>query len=106
LKFLGVATDARSSVIPDIPTVAEAGLPGFISSAWFAMAAPPGTPAAIAQQINAAAVEALKLPDVQKRFLEQGAEPVGNTQAEMAVFVSEEMARWRKVIQSANVTLN
>jgi tripartite-type tricarboxylate transporter receptor subunit TctC len=106
VKFLGVASTRRSPVAPDIPTVAEAGLPGFIASAWFAMVAPPGTPAAIAQQINAAAVEALRMPDVQKRYLDQGAEPVGNTTAEMAAFVKEEMARWQKVITSANVTLN
>ena len=106
VKFLGVAASARHSLIPDIPTVAEAGLPGFITSAWFALVAPPGTPQATVQQINAAAVEALNLPDVRKRFLEQGAEPVANSSAEMALFVREEMARWQKVIQSVNVTLN
>lgn len=106
VKFLGVASTRRSPVAPDIPTVTEAGLPGFVTSAWFAMVAPPGTPNAIVQQINGAVVEALKLPDVQKRYLDQGAEPVGNTSAEMAAFVKDEMARWQKVITSANVTLN
>jgi tripartite-type tricarboxylate transporter receptor subunit TctC len=105
LKFFGVASERRSPVAPEIPTVAEAGLPGFVASAWFALVAPPGTPDALAQQINAAAVEALRLPDVQKRFLDQGAEPVGNSTVEMATFVKEEMARWQKVIQTANVTL-
>ncbi len=105
LKFLGVASTRRSPVAPEIPTVAEAGLPGFVASAWFAFVLPPGTPSPIAQQINAATVEALRLPDVQKRFLEQGAEPVGNTTVEMAAFVKEEMARWQAVIRSANVTL-
>ena len=105
VKFLAVTSTRRSPVAPEIPTAAEAGLPGLIASAWFALVAPPGTPNAIVQQINAAAVEALALPDVQKRFLEQGAEPVGNTTAEMAAFVKEEMARWQSVIKSANVTL-
>ena len=73
--------------------------------AWFALAAPPGTPNAIAQRINAAAVEALKLPEVQKRFLDQGLKPVGNSTAEMAAFVAEETARWQNVIRTANIGL-
>ena len=105
VKFLGVASRTRSPVAPDIPAAAEIGLPDFIASAWFAFVAPPGTPNAIQQQVNAATVEALRMPDVRKRFLEQGAEPVGNTSAEMAAFVKEEMARWQNVIKTANVTL-
>ena len=105
VKFLGVADTRRSPVAPDIPTVTEAGLPGFVAIAWFAMVAPPGTPNAIAQQINAAVLEALKMPDVQKRLLDQGLKPVGSSTVEMAAFVSEETARWQNVIKSANVTL-
>jgi len=105
VKFLGVASRTRSPVAPDTPAAPELGLPDFIASAWFAFVAPPGTPNAIAQQVNAATVEALRMPDVQKRFLEQGAEPVGNTTAEMAAFVKDEMARWQNVIKTANVTL-
>ena len=105
VRFLAVANTRRSPVAQDIPTATEAGLPGFVANAWFALVAPPGTPNAIAQQINAAVVEAIRLPDVQKRFLEQGAEPVGNTTAEMGAFVKDEMARWQNVIKSANVTL-
>jgi tripartite-type tricarboxylate transporter receptor subunit TctC len=105
-KILAVASTRRSPVLPDIPTTAEAGLPEFVTSAWFGLVAPPGTPSAVLARVNADAVEALRLPDVQARFLEQGAEPVGNTQAEMAAFVKEEMARWQKVIQTANVTLS
>ncbi len=105
-KILAVASARRSPVLPDIPTTGEAGLPDFIASAWFGLVAPPGTPPALAARINADAAEALKLPDVKARFLEQGAEPVGNTPAEMAAFVKEETARWQKVIQTANVTLS
>jgi tripartite-type tricarboxylate transporter receptor subunit TctC len=105
-KILAVASTRRSPVLPDIPTTVESGLPDFIASAWFGLVAPPGTPSAVVSRINADAVEALKLADVKARFLEQGAEPVGNTPAEMAAFVKEEMARWQKVIQSANVTLS
>ena len=105
LKFLGVADTSRSAVVPDIPTVSEAGLPGFVATAWFALVAPPGTPGAIAQQINAAVVEVLKMADVRKRFLEQGLKPVGNSPAEMAAFVAEETARWGNVIKTAHITL-
>ena len=105
LKYLGLASARRSPVSPETPSAPEFGLPDFIASAWFAFVAPPGTPNAIVQQINAATVEALRMPDVKKRFLEQGAEPVGNTTAEMAAFVKEEMVRWQHVIKSANVTL-
>ena len=105
LKYLGLASARRSPVSPETPSAPEIGLPDFIASAWFAFVAPPGTPNAIVQQINAATVEALRMPDVKKRFLEQGAEPVGNTTAEMAAFVKEEMVRWQHVIKTANVTL-
>jgi tripartite-type tricarboxylate transporter receptor subunit TctC len=106
VKILAIAHSRRSAVLPEVPTFEEAGVPGILSSAWFGFVLPPGTPAAIAERINATAVEVLRSPDVQKRFLEQGAEPIGNSTAEMAAFVKEEMARWKQVIQQANVKLN
>jgi tripartite-type tricarboxylate transporter receptor subunit TctC len=105
LKFLGVASRMRSPVAPDVPTTAEIGLPDLVSSAWFALVAPPGTPDAIVQKINADMATALKLPDVRSRFLELGAEPQGDTAAATAAFIKAEEARWRSVIRSANVTL-
>ncbi len=106
VKFLAVTSANRSAVAPDVPTTADGGLPGFIASAWFAMVLPPGTPPAIVQAVNAAAVEGLKMPDVRQKYLEQGAEPVGGTPAETAAFIRDEVARWQKVIQDAKVTLN
>lgn len=105
-KILAVASTRRSPVLPDVPTVTEAGLPGFVTSAWFGLVAPPGTPAALVARVSTDAMESLRLADVQSRYLEQGAEPVGNTPAEMAAFVRDEMARWQRVIQTANVTLS
>jgi tripartite-type tricarboxylate transporter receptor subunit TctC len=105
LKFLGVASRTRSPVAPDVPTTAESGLPDLVSSAWFALVAPPGTPDAIVQKINADMAAALKLPDVRSRFLELGAEPQGDTAAATAAFIKAEEVRWRSVIRSANVTL-
>ncbi|MFO1085688.1 MAG: tripartite tricarboxylate transporter substrate binding protein [Reyranellaceae bacterium] len=105
LRFLGVASRKRSPVAPDTPAAAEIGLPGLISSAWFALVAPPGTPEAIVKKINADAVAALQQPDVRTRFLEQGAEPQGGSTPETATFIKDEEARWREVIRSANVIL-
>jgi tripartite-type tricarboxylate transporter receptor subunit TctC len=105
LRFLGLASRTRSAVAPDVPTTAEIGLPDLVSSAWYALVAPPGTPDAIVQKINADTAAALELPDVRTRFLELGAEPQGNTAAATAAFIKAEEARWRSVIRSANVTL-
>jgi tripartite-type tricarboxylate transporter receptor subunit TctC len=105
VKFLGLAVKKRSLVAPDVPSAAEIGLPNLIASAWFALVAPPGTPDAVVQKINADMAAALKLPDVREKFLEQGAEPQGDTTAATAAFIKEEEARWRAVIKSANVTL-
>jgi len=105
VKFLGLAAKKRSPVAPDVPSAAEIGLPDLIASAWFAVVAPPGTPDAIAQKINRDTAAALKLDDVRAKFLEQGAEPQGESTQATAAFIKEEEARWRAVIKSANVTV-
>ena len=105
VKFLGLASRTRSPVAPDVPTTAELGLPGLVASAWFALVAPPGTSPAIAQKVSTDMAAALRLPDMRARFLELGAEPQGGTAAETAAFIRDEEARWRAVINSANVTL-
>jgi len=105
VKFLGLAARARSPVAPDVPSAPEIGLPDLLASAWFAVVAPPGTPDAIVQKINADTAAALKQPDVRTKFLDQGAEPVGQGTAATAAFIKDEETRWRAVIKSANVTL-
>jgi tripartite-type tricarboxylate transporter receptor subunit TctC len=104
-RFLGLASRTRSPVAPDVPTTAELGLPDLVSSAWFALVAPPGTPEAIVQKVSADLAAALKQPEMRTKFLELGAEPQGGTPAATAAFIKEEEARWRAVIKSANVTL-
>jgi tripartite-type tricarboxylate transporter receptor subunit TctC len=105
VKFLGLAARNRSPVTPDVPDAAEIGLPNLIASAWFALAAPPGTSDALLQKINADAIAALKLADVREKFLAQGAEPVGQSPAATGAFFKEEEARWSAVIKTANVIL-
>jgi tripartite-type tricarboxylate transporter receptor subunit TctC len=105
VKFLGLAAKNRSPVAPNVPDAAEIGMPNLIASAWFALAAPPGTPDEIVRKVNADATAALKLDDVREKFLSQGAEPVGQSPADTAAFFKEEQARWSAVIKTANVTL-
>jgi tripartite-type tricarboxylate transporter receptor subunit TctC len=105
VRFLGLAAKTRSPVAPHVPDAAEMGLPNLIASAWFAIVAPPGTPDAIAQKINRDATIALTLGDVRAKFLEQGAEPIGGTTYGTGAFIRDEEARWRNVINTANVTL-
>jgi tripartite-type tricarboxylate transporter receptor subunit TctC len=106
VKILAVASASRSPLLPNVPTIAETDLPQFNSTTWFAVAAPPGTPDDIAQKLNSAIVEVLKMKDVRQKFLDQGAEVVGNTQKQMGEFVANERTRWKKVIDSAGVTMN
>jgi tripartite-type tricarboxylate transporter receptor subunit TctC len=106
LRILAVADRNRAPALPDIPTIAESGLPNFLSVTWFGVVAPPNTPELLITQINRAIVEALQRPEVRSKFLEQGAEPVGNTSADMARFIAEESARWGQVIKTAKVTLD
>jgi len=105
LKFLGLASRTRSPVAPEVPTAPEIGLPDLVSSAWFGVVLPPGTPDTIVQKLNTDTAAVLKLPEVRGRFLELGAEPQGDTAAATAAFIKAEEARWRDVIRSANVVV-
>lgn len=105
IRIVAVAGPKRAAPLPQVPTVGES-LPGFLSVTWFGVVAPPGTPQSTAQQLNAAFVEVLKQSDVQQRFAELGGEAVGGSTTETASFILGETDRWRKVIKTANVTLD
>lgn len=105
LTVLAVADVKRAALLPDVPTAAEAGLPGFVSAFWFAAAGPPKMPPALAQRIAADFIEVLKMPDVQAKFRIIGAEPVGTTPAETAAFIRNETARWREVIVANHIRI-
>jgi tripartite-type tricarboxylate transporter receptor subunit TctC len=106
VRFLGLTARHRSSIAPAVPDAAEIGLPKLIAGVWFALAAPPGTPDAIVQKINADTVALLQRPDLRAKFEAQGAEPVGQGTAATAAFFKDEEARWSAVIKSANITLD
>jgi tripartite-type tricarboxylate transporter receptor subunit TctC len=105
LKLIAVASPERVKSLPDVPTIAET-VPGFASVTWFAIVAPPNTPVAIVDKINAGLNEALHDPEVQKRFADLTAEPVGGTPQATAAYFHDEVERWKNVITSAHVTLD
>lgn len=105
IRALAVSPAKRSTAAPDIPTIAEAGVPGYDSGAWFGLLAPAGTPKDIVSKLSVETARILKMPDVNKRISELGGEPVGSTPEEFAALIKSEIAKWAKVIKEANVEL-
>jgi tripartite-type tricarboxylate transporter receptor subunit TctC len=103
LRVIAVGTSKRLHSLPDVPTVAEQGYPGFETSQWYGLNAPAKTPQPIIQKLAAAAAKAAKSPLVAERFKPDDAEPVGSTPAEYAAFIKKEQERWSKVIRTANI---
>ena len=103
IRGLAVSTLKRSAFAPELPTVAESGLPGFDVTAWNGILAPARTPKPVVAKFHDGVINALKMPDVLQRLEGLGFEPVGNTPEEFAQFVRVEIARWAKVIRTANV---
>ena len=106
LRALGVTTAKRSSTLPEVPTLAEAGVPGYEVSPWFAVFMPASTPKAIVGKLNKALLDAMKDPDVVKRFETIGAEPVGSTPDELAKHLARESERWTKLITERGIKLD
>jgi tripartite-type tricarboxylate transporter receptor subunit TctC len=105
LKVLAVLDKARSAAMPEVPTSAEAGLPGLVSGAWYAMVGPPKLKPELRDQIAKATIEAIKMPDVQQRFRALNVEPDGGTPAETDTFIKDEVRRWGEVIRTNNIML-
>jgi tripartite-type tricarboxylate transporter receptor subunit TctC len=108
LRGIAVGSAKRSPAAPDIPTVAESSpsLKGFQYVTWYALLAPTGTPRDVIAKINAESVKALSQPEMVQRLSSQGAEPAPGTPEELAKFMRDEFEDWKKVIKSANITLN
>jgi tripartite-type tricarboxylate transporter receptor subunit TctC len=105
LKLIGVASTERASALPDIPTIAESGLPGFRSITWFAIAGPPGTPAALAEKINRDTQAILQKPEIAAKLRALELDPMGGTPADAAKFIAEETQLWGKVISESHIAL-
>ena len=105
LRALGVTSPRRSPAAPDIPTLSEAGLPGFEAVSWFALFAAPGTPKAVADKLSVQVAEVLKQPDVAKKLSDLGLEPVGSRPDELARYQQTEIAKWAKVVKESGATV-
>lgn len=103
LRALAVTTPKRLPAFPDVPTVAEAGLPGYETSTWGGLLAPAGTPKATVQKLALETTRILALPEVRERMLAAGVEPVGGTPDQFAAFIGSEMVKWGKVAKAAGI---
>ena len=103
MKALAVSTAQRSALAPDVPTVAEAGVPGYELSVWFGVLAPAGTPRDIVARLNAEIVKVLNSGEVKERFAKQGVEVRTSTPEQLGEFVRSEVVRWSKVIKDAGI---
>jgi tripartite-type tricarboxylate transporter receptor subunit TctC len=103
LKALGVGGAKRATAAPDLPTVAESGVPGFAFDSWNGVHVPARTPKRIVAKLNAGLLKSIGPPEVQKRMLDLGLEPAGSTPEEFGVFVRADIARWARVVKEAGV---
>jgi tripartite-type tricarboxylate transporter receptor subunit TctC len=103
LRPLGISALKRSSVIPDVPTLAESGLAGFEAGSWYGFLAPAKTPHEIVTKLHGEIIKALKLPEVQERLASLGTEPIGSTPEEFAEQIRRDLEKWGKVVQAAGI---
>jgi tripartite-type tricarboxylate transporter receptor subunit TctC len=103
LKAIAVTTARRSSLLPNVPTIAEAGLPGYEATNWYGFLAPAQTPRAIVDKLNREMVKVLALPDVKEKLLGQGAEVVGNSPQEFAAVIKTDLERWKKLVAETGI---
>lgn len=106
LKMLAVTSAKRSQAFPDVPTVQEAGVPGYVFEAWFGLFAPAGLPKPVVTKLNQATVKALGMSDVREPFLRQGIEADPSTPAELTKILRDDTALWAKIIKSAGIPIH
>ncbi|MFO1412985.1 MAG: tripartite tricarboxylate transporter substrate binding protein [Burkholderiales bacterium] len=106
LKALAVTTGQRSKLVPDLPTMAEAGLPGFDISTWYGFFAPAGTPPAIVAKWNADVTKILNSPEVREKIMADGAEPAPDTPAEFAAFIQKELAKYARIVKASGAKVD
>ena len=101
LRALAVTTATRSAAAPEMPTLAEAGVPGYDANAWFGIFAPAGTPQAVVNRLSSEIAKIVKMPDTRDRFLSLGAEPAGSTAEQFGAFFRNEVVKWAKVVKAS-----
>jgi tripartite-type tricarboxylate transporter receptor subunit TctC len=103
LRGIAVTSERRSAVMPDYPTVAESGVPGYETTSWYAIVAPAATPKPVIARLNAELVKAVKAADTRKRLIELAADPIGSTPEELTAYNRAEIAKWGKVVKAAGI---
>lgn len=103
VKAIAVTSDKRSSLMPELPTIAESGLRGYQAGTWYGIFAPTGTPPEIVARLNQESLKVLAQPDLKERFLTQGLEVAGGTPAQFAAYLRAELDKWAKVIKANNI---
>jgi len=103
IRALGVSILKRSSVLPDVPTIDESGVPGFDAASWYAVFAPAGTPKSVVAVLGKEIVRIMNVPDIRERFANDGFEPAGTGPAEFARFLRAELVKWAKAVEMAGV---
>lgn len=106
VRALAVTSEKRAPAAPELPTVAEAGVPGYSFETWYGLLAPAGTPDAIVSKLNALTVKAVASPDSRARLIDAGLEPVSSSSAEFAAHLAGEVEKWRKVVTAAKISAN
>ena len=106
LKAIAVTSIKRSEGLPDLPTVAESGFPGFDASSWFGLVGPAGLPREIAARVSADVATALKKPELREKFVQQGADPVGSTPEEFGAYMRAETAKWAPIVRASGAQAN
>ena len=101
LRGIAIATAERSAVVPELPTIAESGLPGFASGTWYGMMAPARTPREVVTLLNASVVRIVQLPEVREKLLAQGAEPLSGSPEQMGAYIRTEIVKWGKVAKAS-----
>ena len=104
VRVLGVTSEKRSRAMPELPTIAESGLPGYEVTGWYALLAPAGTPPSILAKVQSDAAAALRAPALHEKLAMEGAEPIGSTPEAFSKFLAAEIQKWAKVIRDAKVT--
>lgn len=105
MKMLAVTTAKRMALFPDVPTLAESGMPGFEVGAWQGLMVPANTPKPVIERLNAEVMKALQTPEVRQKLALQGAEPLGSTPEAYGAYVQKELTRWASVVKQTGVTL-
>ena len=103
LRPIAVTSATRSALMPDLPTIAESGVPDYDLSGWISLFAPTGTPKAIVERLNAEVTKVLQLPDIRTRLLDLGAEPSPMPVAEFAAWVQQEVNKWTRLVREAGI---